>query len=673
MKKLNTYLLVLLGVFALTWSACTDSLDYDAAPGVSGEGVYFPSSVKTSVTLDGTEGSFTFDVQRTKSAGAVEAELTAEFSEGGANVFSVPAKVSFADGKTESTVTISYNNLIRGTSYKVTLSFTDGTPYGSSSLTFTILYPAEIIEEWEITSKEAVLVDNMFSLFGVGNYAIPAKITVEKEKNSNKYRFRSPYDNAYFAEIYGEEIFPADFVPPYIILDGETYKAEAPNAYYIASTHLGFQMVNGAGPKYDTSWNTFGSVAGNLSSGGAPIPPTSADFPLGKYDAKTKMFDLGAVYHQIGEYGFSTMATGSFTLYLDPSLMSPDYDRDYTWTNVDDAAGYFTSKIAGESWTQAVQQAEEDKTFYRFPSLYAEGFSIYFNYNAEKGTLTMPKRQLTGLTTYGNDIYVDAVPGKCTVNKETNEFTFVLSFYLADEDGKMTAELMQVTESFLWGQGPLDKLEKGKKIEDYVGTWNVPLTDGDKSGYASVTITKADETALLVQGLSITDGYDDTMVLAYDAETGFLSFGFQQVASYSKYYGFVAPFNSTTVKVATAEKESLVGGLSKEGVLTFINNPANTGTYDAMVYIISPDKQQLGFLSGFWNYLEWKPANNTTASFHPLDNVSFSTGFKSVEKGITPRRTYKTELKLKASPVQKRTLSTNIQVPSQNRFSLVVH
>ena len=80
MKKLNTYLLALMGVFALTWSACTDSIDYDAAPGVSGEGVYFPSSVKTSITLDGTTGSFTLDVQRTKSAGAVDAELTADFS-----------------------------------------------------------------------------------------------------------------------------------------------------------------------------------------------------------------------------------------------------------------------------------------------------------------------------------------------------------------------------------------------------------------------------------------------------------------------------------------------------------------------------------------------------------------------------------------------------------------
>ena len=98
MKKLNTYLLVLMGVFALTWSACTDSYDYDPAPDVDGEGVYFPSSVQTSITLDGTEGSFTLKVQRTKSTGIGESGLTAEFTEGGASVFSVPAKFCFADG-----------------------------------------------------------------------------------------------------------------------------------------------------------------------------------------------------------------------------------------------------------------------------------------------------------------------------------------------------------------------------------------------------------------------------------------------------------------------------------------------------------------------------------------------------------------------------------------------
>ena len=186
-----------------------------------------------------------------------------------------------------------------------------------------------------------------------------------------------------------------------------------------------------------------------------------------------------------------------------------------------------------------------------------------------------------------------------------------------------------------------------------------------------VSITKADKTTLLVQGLSIVKDYDDTMALEYDSETGFLIFEFQQVASINGYYGFVSPFNSETMELGTKAGESLIGGLSKDGILTFLNNPANAGTYDSMVYVKSPDGKQLGFMTGYWNYLEWTPVT-PAASFGSLNNVSFNTGFKVVKQGNTPRRTYKTELNLKSSPVQPQGLSTNIQTPVQNGFSLVV-
>lgn len=667
MKKLNTYLLALMGVFALTWSACTDSYDYDPAPGINGEGIYFPSSVKTSIILEGTEGSFTLDVQRTKSEGAAEAAVTAEFSEGGAGVFSVPAKISFADGKAETTLTVNYSNLVRGTDYKVAIAFSDGTPYGNSSLAFSVLYPAEVVEEWIAVSKEAVLIDNMFSAFNVKNFMISG-ITVEKEKNTNKYRFSSPYTTQYFTAIGGGITFPADYKYPYIIFDGEAYKDKAPGQYYIPQTALGFKMVNGAGLSLDDTWNTFGSVAGNLSTSAGPIEPGTTAYPMVTYDSNTKMFNLGKVYHNIGEYGF--FMPDGMLLYLDPTLMAPDFDRDYTWNDIKDAAGYFTSEIADESWMQAVQQAKEDPTFYRFTSLYAEDVHIYFNYDADKRILTMPKMQPTGLTTFGNKIYVDAVPGKCTVD-EDKKLTFVLSFYLTNEEGNKTAELMQSTETFLWGKGPLDKLEKGKKIGDYVGTWLAPLTNGKNGGNLPVTVTKADETTLLVQGLSLLDDYDDTMKLGYDAETGYLNFQFQRVASIQGNYGFVAPFNSVEENVDTSGSETLIGGITKEGILTFINEPSNSGTYDAMVYIVSPDGKQLGFMTGYWNGLEWGTANQKT-SYSSLRVINFANGLKRVDTQLTPRRTYKTELNLKATPINGNVLSKSIQAPIQNGYSLVV-
>lgn len=656
MKKLHTCLLAMLSVLALTWSACTDSCDYDPAPNVEGEGVYFPSSTQTSITLNDTEGSFKLAVQRTQPVGDVDVVLNAKFTEGGENVFTVPSKVSFDDGKVDTVMVVSYQNLVRGTKYAITLSFADGTPYGRSEVTFNVLYPEPVLEEWEVISEEAVLVDNLFSMYGVSDYYI-YDITVEKEKTTNKYRFKSPYDQAYSDDILGIT-FPADFEFPYIVLDGETYKNEAPDKYYIASTALGFKMTEGVGPSFDAEWNTFGSVAVNLGKDGVPIPPTSAQYPLGEYDKSVKKFDLGTLYHNLDGYGFAVCS--GISLYLDPTLMSPDYDRDYTWVPLEDATGYFTSEIAGESWMQDVEQAEEDPTFFRFTSLYAKDVHIYFNYDAEKGILTMPSLQPTGMTTFGNTVYVEAVPGESTVDKD-NKFTFAFSFYLADKDGKKTAELMQATETFLWGRGPLDMFQKGKKIDDYVGTWVAPLTDGDETLSVPVVLTKADESTLLVQGLCPLKGYDDAMALGYDSESGLLIFGAQQVAGIGGYAGLVVPFNSTTMQFTTSSNELLVGGLSNEGVLKFVNNPGNQGTYDSMVYIAMDGSKPM-FMSGYWNWLEWAPvASATGASFGSLNKVDFANGHKEVKEGIISGRTYKKDLQMKANPVQpfKKALKAN--------------
>lgn len=111
-------------------------------------------------------------------------------------MFTVPSKVSFDDGKVDTVMVVSYQNLVRGTKYAITLSFADGTPYGRSEVTFNVLYPEPMLEEWEVISEEAVLVDNLFSMYGVSDYYI-YDITVEKEKTTNKYRFKSPYNQAY--------------------------------------------------------------------------------------------------------------------------------------------------------------------------------------------------------------------------------------------------------------------------------------------------------------------------------------------------------------------------------------------------------------------------------------------------------------------------------------------
>lgn len=650
MKRINTLLLALLSVVTLTLTSCNDSIEYTPVGPVEGAGVYFPTSTRTSYELEGTSGSITLDVMRTDSVGAIDATLTTTFTEGGESVFSVPGTVSFADGASTSSLTINYDNLVQGTTYNITMTFAEGTPYSNSTLTLTLIYPEEIVYEWEVVSENAILAEGLFSMFGVGPYELTG-ITVEKAKGYDIYRFQSPYTNEYMAEYWGltGNLFPEDYEYPYIVLDGETYKSL--NRWYISATALGFKWTNGAGPSLDATYNTFGSVAVNLQTSEGQIPANSTTYPLGTFNENKQQFDFGAVYHNIDAYGLYLLNAGSFTLALDPALLEPDYDRDYTWHAVPEATGMFTSTLAGGVWHQTVEQSEEDPTFYRMPNLYSETEKahIYFNVDLETGTVTIPRGQDTGLTTFGNIVRLEGTPNRSSYNVETGELTLAFTLYLSNEDGDDLADLTQISETFLWGQ------TLSAPIDDYVGQWVVPFDNGQEDGQVQipVNVTKVDANTLAVQGLSGMDGYNDAIALDYDSENGIVQFSMQQVGSIADqegnvYYGFVFPFNSVDGLLGEA---SLVGGITKNGTLRFVSP-----VYDSMVYTVSPNGQQFSLLSGYWNYLEWEPYNAAAAtkSIATFSNFKVKDSFKALNKMKESKNIQNNELNIEALPkVQK--------------------
>ena len=662
MKKINVLSILLAAVFALTWISCSDDVEYTPAGAVEGQGAYFaPTNVTNYDDLEAS-GSITLDVMRTYADAAAEVSLSATYSEG-ADLFTVPSTVSFAADSETSTVTLNYNNLVRGTTYTVTLSLGEGTPYGQSEITLTLLYPEEVLLEWEVVSTNATLTENLFSAFSLSDVTI-TDIVVEKEVSTKMYRFRSPYNNDYFETyVTGVPNFFGDTEMPYIVLDGETY---ADAGYYIAPTALGFVMVNGVGPSVNPTWNTFGSVAGNLNTADGPIEPGNASYPLGSFDETKKMFDFGSCYFNFeneGEEYFYPMNKGAFQLWLDPTLMETDYDRDYTWVDVPEAAGLFTSTMAGQSWVQAVQVAEEDSTFYRFPYLYAGGEKnhLYFHLDIEDDYMvSIPSGQnWVGLTSFGQTVWVEGTRGS-SYDPETDQLTLALNLYLADEDGNKLYDLNQFTETFLWGQ-PSEFV--AADITDYVGDWIVTFDSPDGGGQSPVSITKEDNATLKVQGLSLMDPatYDDAMYLDYDAASGQVVFSFQQVASIDGYYAFVSPFESTTNMLGM---ESFIGGLTRNGTLKFTDAPTNQGTYDSMTYLVSSDGQRFSMMTGYWNYLEWEPYTETASTKSMMRFEAPKTFQPTVKQGFKSRRTYKTELNIQPQPVQKKasTLRANVSV-----------
>ena len=673
MKKIYYLQFIFAGLLAWVASSCDpEAEDYTAAGLVEGEGAYFAPGNTTSYQTDQPSGSFTVNVMRANSELEGTVNVNAQYSEGAADVMNVPASVNFAAGESVQSFTVSYDNLTEGVNYSVTLSVGEETPYTSTaSQTFTVLYSL-VREEWVVVSENAVLTDNLFSGFGVTNLTI-TDIVVEKEANSNQYRFRSPYDNSYFETVYGMPIFPADFEAPYIVLDGETY---ADAGYYIAPTALGFVMINGVGPEVNPTWNCFGSVAGNLQTSAGPIEPGDPSYPLGSFDAAKQMFDFGTCYFNIEDEGapYYLTATG-FELWLNPSLMETDYDRDFTWVDVPEAAGLFTSGMAGQSWVQAVQVAEEDPTFYRFPNLYASGEKthLYFYLDMENDySVNIPSGQnWTGLTSFGQTVWVEGVNNGSSFDPETGTLTLALNLYLADADGVKAYDLGQFTETFLWGK--TSEFAEAD-ITDYVGNWLVTFDSSQGGGQSLVSITQEDDVTLKVQGLSLMDPaeFDDTMYLDYDPASGQVSFFFQQMASTVMiedvpYMAFVSPFDYTTNMLGM---EGFIGGLTSNGVLKFTDAPTNEGTYNSMVYLVTPDGSSFSFLTGYWNYLEWEPYTET-ASTKPMLQFEAPKTFKpTLKQGMTPRRTYKPELKLQPQPAQQKAMSRAALDAPKTAFSL---
>lgn len=672
MNKINHLMLFLMGIMMLGWTSCSDSVDYIAPGAVEGLGAYFPATVKTAYKLDGSEGTITLEAMRTAVGGTVDAQLNATFNEGGEQVFTVPSTVHFEDGENTSSVTINYEGLKRGTNYEIALSFDEGTPYSNSDITLAIVWPEEVVYEWEVVSDEAIYTENLFAMYGATNIVM-TKLEVEKAKGYDLYRFKSPYTNEYFEYVFGMDVFPDDYTDfPYIMLDGETFKEY--KKWYVPSTNLRFRMVDGEGPAFDTEWNTFGSFAGNLSTSEGPIPPTSTDYPLGTFNSMKQLFDFGAIYHRLDGVGYYT--TGTFTLALNPALLEPDYDRDYTWEPLPEATGYFTTtskELEEKNWMQAVEQSNEDATFYRMPNLYsaADKAHIYFHLKEEDGvtTVEIPRGQNTGMVTYGNIVYLEGTPNKSSFDPVTGTLVLGFTFYMADESGKKVAELEKVTETFLWGQSELDQLQKNVAIDKYVGNWIANCTDGKEEVQVLARITKYNDNTLLVNGLSGARDYDDTMALTYDQENGYLYFNMQQCGDIQGFSSMIAPFDTQS---GSLDDERLIGGLTKDGKLKFLNDESNEGIYDAMIYVVLVGDQPSP-LTGYWNNLIWTPYKNEASSFvTELDKVKVSLDFKAISRDVTPRRHYTKDLKINPTKFK---MDLNVTLDKSNAsfndFSLV--
>lgn len=601
MKNILIRLQLLASMFLLLLVSCSDEMEYVQGELPEGSEVFFAKDVKQSYTLEkGDAASFKLSVYRvnTEEKEVVTINQT-EFSEGADAIFDIPESVEFRSGASETEFRVRYAKIEEGKSYSVKLTLGEGTPYANSSIVLKLTYPKKTEYNWQVVSENACLIENMLVFHSFQNLMI-IDMTVEKAEGHNIYRFRSPYDNEYFAALLGpgyNSFFPEDYDYPYIILDGETYGEDG---WYIPDTKLGFKLVAGGSPQRDDEFETFGSVAVNLSNNGQQIPSDSDDFPLGTYNRQSKMFDFGVVYEQVAGTGggYQAFASGAFLLYLDKELMTQDYDRDYTWEERPDLTSLYQSTILKGAWSQEIESAEEDPTLYRFPSLYTNGVNIVFYCDTEKGSVSIPKGQFTGITTnFGNNVYLEATPGVSKYDKEEEILTLGYTFYLTDAQGNKTAELIQSVETILWGHATeIDQLVPGSKIDDFIGKWNAYGTNLSTNSVdtATVVITQnnSNNNMVNIANASKMDPglFSDIFLANYDQRTGFITIKPQDISPIDDGYGTVyyptlTFMNSSDGSFSMDKTEMLIGGFTKSGKLKFVNAESNSGRYDGFAYV----------------------------------------------------------------------------------------
>lgn len=579
MKKINKYLLALVGVVTFILGACTDSVDYDPASPVEGQGVYFPNTLSGTVELKGAEGKYGFELMRVNADEEATVGLEVKFEdEKAASLFDVPSTVSFAAGENKATVAIDYHNLAMDVNYKMTLSISNGnsTEYADGSKTFTLYYANPV--SWQLITDKATFKENIMSAAFSVSEVVLTNVRVEKQIGKEIYRIVDIFNDDY---PYNEKGDYLD-VKRYIVLDCETYSDPAAE---MKSVYIPFGPLG-----HDWSYGEFqfGSVAYNLTVGGAPASPD--DFPLGTYDAKNGIFKLGACALLIPSEKSYVPTKAESVLYLDPSKMIPDYDKDYTWKKV--GKGTFTSSWNGK-YDQSIEVSLEDPTLYRLPSIYTEKGNLVFFYDAENGTLTVPKDQFTGVEMLGVKVYMSSGAGT-SVDTETRTFSFGLSFYTLDENGNKLGEISKVNETFVWEEDvesyTFDDLVPAASIDDYCGTYTTLLTkfeNGTQDEFP-VTLTKTEDDMIAVRGLAPMhlNGFEEDVILLGYAE-GYLIFQAQVAGVNDNGEVMALPINTATNNVYT---ESMIfAGLTPKGTVAFVNYPGNENEVDAFAFMFEYD------------------------------------------------------------------------------------
>lgn len=304
--------MILLSLVAFAISSCTSDYDYTGAPKVANE-VYFSNAQQSKIELSKSNSSFVITLHRVKTEGEQTVLLKYTADEG--SIFSVPNHVTFADGKAEAPITITYNpeNLQYGTYNGGTISVASedcDTTYGIGSFTFK----AGATEWMDITSNKSMGAfrdDAISSLLGIEPPTFEVKIQ-KSVVEEGKYRILNPYKA--WADEYAEKNEATyDGADHYWVIN-----ATDPDYVYFEPCETGVDLGLGA--------VTATSFVANYLSQGVTLDKIKAAKPelFGKLEKGVITMPAKSLLLLMGDKGYYGGTNGLFSVAL-PGNVIADY------------------------------------------------------------------------------------------------------------------------------------------------------------------------------------------------------------------------------------------------------------------------------------------------------------------------------------------------------------
>ena len=254
MKSLKIFFLTALVAVAALFTACTKDQDWSAGEQVPGAQVYFADGVATNVTVEAETSSFEVTVMRGNVDEAVTVPLKVAVSAANvdeeadpinyAELFTVPANVSFGAGKDSAKFTVSFDraSLEDGQTYTLTFSINDMgaiTPYGYDKQTWTLVVP----EPFVLLGTGYWTDDVVGPLFGLNATTYPVEV-YENLKTPGYIYLKDLYTNPFKQTLIDEFGIAEESIPTW-----ETsyfaINVEDPTAVEIPGQYTGLDIGDG--------------------------------------------------------------------------------------------------------------------------------------------------------------------------------------------------------------------------------------------------------------------------------------------------------------------------------------------------------------------------------------------------------------------------------------------